>query len=112
MWHSFLLSARLITVVFTSFRRVFSEFPSLLDTFRKEEMALGKVLPAETLDRLRRTLYVRYLKEKRPSREQVKMLHPSIIDVMFPRQKSTRFFFCHKIMFLLRDFFIEPFFLL
>ena len=38
-------------------------------------------------------LYVRYLKKKRPSIEQVKLLHPSIIEVMFPRQKSTRLIF-------------------
>ena len=46
-----------------SFGQVVSEFLcsfSLLQVFRKEEITLAKVLPSETLGRMKRALYVRY----------------------------------------------------
>ena len=73
-----------------SFGQVVSEFLcsfSLLQVFRKEEITLDKVLPSETLGRMKRALYVRYLKKKewRPSIEEVKLLDSSMQDASVPQ---------------------------
>ena len=36
-------------------------------------------------------LFLRYKHRKPPSREEVRLLHPNIIDVRFPRQKSSKY---------------------
>ncbi len=36
-------------------------------------------------------LFVRYRNCKPPSRDEIRLLHPNIIDVRFPRQKSAKY---------------------
>lgn len=36
-------------------------------------------------------LFIRYRHGKLPSRDEIRLLHPNIIDVRFPRQKSAKY---------------------
>ncbi len=49
-----------------------------------------KTIEDSSLNKKENCLFIRYRHRKLPSRDEIRRLHPSIIDVRLPRQKSAK----------------------